>query len=710
MLLVYTRSFIRPSISTAHRIWSIDLVSHDFLTEPSLVELVPQKLPSESTVARATSLSRKQTVASRHRPSIDGQRESNGIGSGDRGRTSRTPSPTTPAENSYSSIYSIPHGSVPPRSFSRARTRSASRPRQPPVMPPLSLTQRAPALPSLNPVPTIPTPPPRGSGNTIPRRGPSQPPPRQVAARLDPVSHDTYRRIPSRTFIRELLSSELLELPTHRHPRATLGSIEGTVQIIVDDAERIRHRRALDIARISIDLFGIEEMVGNRRSAFLNLATELIDDDNPPPHNMVDSQEEISLDDSFWHLKPSVTNLPFIMSLPLNVGPPFQSKNARIRYTLCVSLLIQGQGKRYVVRTSEDISVLSVYDPEKALVSLPSPLTASDGWIKPRDTFVEVVRVTAGLHRQVWVSGTSIYVDVHIVNNSRETIKKIELQPERDILRYKHAAASTMEKSASQARIFDTNERLILSKVPVRHGIAGWNGVPAHTTHMRTYDLEVPRGHATLVTVQLPIVLIHLNSLDVVSNSVAQVAAAIEEKRIAQTYTRSHSPPCLGRRPSQCVQGRTFAAPRMQSLEHMRAQEDLQNLGQILDHSPRKYSLRRVNSNWDYYTLPSDRKGRVAGDEDAVHLQRRLRHVRSSETVGGKATTLNRGNSMRSKIAGAVSVLGFKEAEAREDIELGRLALGEEGSFKSRLEQSRERQYRFGKKRSIERWKGVGVG
>jgi phenolic acid decarboxylase len=74
-------------------------------------------------------------------------------------------------------------------------------------------------------------------------------------------------------------------------------------------------------------------------------------------------------------------------------------------------------------------------------MSLPSPLTASDEWIKTRDVTVEIVRVTAGLHRQVWVSGTSIYVDVHITNNSRKTIKKIELQLERDILCYKHVCS-----------------------------------------------------------------------------------------------------------------------------------------------------------------------------------------------------------------------------------------------------------------------------
>ncbi|KAL1600588.1 hypothetical protein SLS60_006974 [Paraconiothyrium brasiliense] len=452
---------------------------------------------------------------------------------------------------------------------------------------------------------------------------------------------------------------------------------------------------------------------------------------------MVDSQQQIALDDPFWHLMPSTTNLPFSMSLPLNVGPPpFQSKNARIRYVLCVSLLIRDRGKQYIVRVSEDVSVLSVYDPEKALMSLPSPLTASDEWLKPRDVTLEIIRLTAGLHRQVWVSGTSIYVDVHIANNSRKTIKKIELHLERDILCYKHAAASTMEKSASQARIFDSNEKSILSKSIIKQGAAGWHGVPAHNSHTRTCDLEVPRGHATvkcgkyfevryflnvivgtshtkLVTVQLPIVLIHMNSLDVVPNSVAQVAAAIEEKRTAHTYQRGHSPPRLGRRPSSSVQGRAFAAPRMQSLDRMRAQaEEIQDLGKILDQSPRKYSLRRGNAHFDYHTPPSNRKGKILGDGDVADLQSRLRKIQSNETLGSRANAMFRASSTKSR-RGNRSALGFREAEVREDIELRGLGLSREPSFKQRLERSRERQYRFTKKRSVERWKGVanaGVG
>jgi hypothetical protein len=458
------------------------------VTESSFADTLPRNVLTNN-FPRSTSrteMSRKPSVATRRRPSNDNRHgenvepdrktsiESNGMRSLHRGRTSRSPSPSSPADNnSISSIYSIPASTVPPRSSSRPRAPSTSRTRQPQQIPPIHITQAI-ATNTLSAIPTIPFPPPSNTTNTIIRHGQSQSPLRHIAARLDSISHDTNRRIPSRTFVRDPLSKELLEFPSHRHPRIDLGldlsagifvgggSIEGTVQINVDDAERIRHRRTLDIARISIDLLGTEEVSGNRRAVFLNLATELIDEQNPPPQNMVDTQEPICSADLFWHLMPSMTNLAFNLSLPLNVGPPpFHSKNARIRYILCVSLLIRDQGRQYIVRTSEDVTVLSVYDrkryhidnlpsetdilaAEKALMSLPSPLTASDEWIKPRDNTVEVVRVTAGLHRQVWVSGTSLYVDVHVANNSRKTVKKIELQLERDILCYKHVCYANL--------------------------------------------------------------------------------------------------------------------------------------------------------------------------------------------------------------------------------------------------------------------------
>lgn len=361
------------------------------LTEPSLADTVPRRLHSDSNLPRSTSrpeVTQKASAASRRRPSTDtwhgenrepGRKtstESNGGRSIYRGRSSRTPSPPSPADNnSVSSIYSIAPGSVPPRSSSRTRVRSASRNRQAQAAPPSLRNPRIPAPTTTHTLPTVPQLPPRGVDNTISRHDQPVSPMRHVAMPIEPTLNDHNRRIPSRTFIREPLSKELLEFPSHRHPRIGLGlnlsasifvgggSVEGTVHIKIDDAERIRHRRTLDIARISIDLLGIEEMNGNRRCVFLDLATELIDEDHPPPQHMVYDQKPIGSNDLFWHLIPSVTNLTFSLSLPLNVGPPpFHSKNARIRYALCVSLLIRDHGKQYIVRTSDDVTVLPVYD------------------------------------------------------------------------------------------------------------------------------------------------------------------------------------------------------------------------------------------------------------------------------------------------------------------------------------------------------------
>ncbi|KAK8211582.1 hypothetical protein M8818_003237 [Zalaria obscura] len=439
---------------------------------------------------------------------------------------------------------------------------------------------------------------------SVRRANSSRSPVKQTSLRLDPVSSDASRRLPSRTFVRSPLPADILEFPTHRHPRVSIdlqiaaplhvggGSIEGYVRITVDDADRMRPRKSLAVSRLSVDLLGAEEIHGYRRAIFLSLGTEVLDKEHPPPRSMVVSSNPYSADDPFWTLTPCHSTLPFLVSLPLDTGPPpFHSKNARIRYVLCATLVIRDAGRQYIVRCSQDVYVLSTYD---------------------RKAFID--------------------------RSGRKAVKKLDLSLERDILYYRHAAAATRERSASQARIFESNERTILSRARLKHGHDGWQGVEPHTADTRTCGLELPRGHATVkcgkyfevryflnvaviishtktVSVQIPLILIHMNSLDVVPNCVAQVAAAIEEKRHNSSHSRTHSrnpshksrihsrgpstssptkstQADIQRQPSR-LQGRAFAAPRQQSLDRMRAEQaDLDHLGQLLDSSPRKYAPR----------------------------------------------------------------------------------------------------------------------
>ena len=184
-----------------------------------------------------------------------------------------------------------------------------------------------------------------------------------------------------------------------------------------------------------------------------------------------------------------------------------------------------------------------------------------------------------------------------------------------------------MEMSASGARLFDQLERAIVRKTLVKRGMKGWDGVRPNSTDLRTCDLEIPRGHATvkckkyfevryylnitagtahanLVKVQLPIILIHMNSLDVPTNSVSPVAAAIEEKREAEN-TRlkreiSEGSPRVARRPSRNqIQGRAFSDPRKASSDAQRLGRDQlgQNFGQN-----RAVSRKRSANVWIWST------------------------------------------------------------------------------------------------------------
>lgn len=225
-------------------------------------------------------------------------------------------------------------------------------------------------------VPSLIVPPPLGSGLTIRSRGHSTSPVRAAAARLDPISPNM-RKTPSRTFVRSVRPTDILEFPRIRHQRIALdmrvstpifmggGTVEGQLRIMVDGGAGHGRRKAkplLSLGRISVDILGVEELSnGKKRWIFRSLANELIDQSHPPPSTMASSS--VALADAFWELVPSAATLPFRLNLPVNMGPPpYHSKCARIRYILCTSVLVKVAGEPCQIRESQDIAILSVHD------------------------------------------------------------------------------------------------------------------------------------------------------------------------------------------------------------------------------------------------------------------------------------------------------------------------------------------------------------
>lgn len=257
--------------------------------------------------------------------------------------------------------------------------------------------------------------------------------------------------------------------------------------------------------------------------------------------------------------------------------------------------------------------MLTVYDPIKALSSLPSPLVATETLQIPGTPGPQSIVLSAGLHRQTWVSGNSIFVDIHIINKSQRTLRKLELQLQRYTLWYDHAAAETGSKSAHHLRIPKKQDTDIVNVAVVKKVKGEWTGTPPSTSEVRTCHIQVPQGHVTIstgrffevryflnvvvtvtmfksVSVQLPVSLIHMNSLDVLPNALAQVAASIEAKR-SKALPTDPSHPLY----QPYHQGQAFVAPRKSSLEQGRSRRQsvdsagLEELKKELDKSPRRY-------------------------------------------------------------------------------------------------------------------------
>ena len=245
------------------------------------------------------------------------------------------------------SIFGIPVDNVPRRSTSKGsfKARSDSQPRKG------SLRRGRPSLEhtsnELNRVDF------RGLSEEVPKRSISS------SSKLRP--HRPTSPPPSFTV------EDLLDFPNYKNPKMKLelqigaplfvggGNVEGNVRIIPADTERRRTRNGL-LESIFIDLVGVEELSGAKRSVFLSLSKEL---DRPDQKQ----QAAQAKGDADFLFPPATHSVPFCINLPLDVGPPpFNSKHARIRYVLASTIWIQDIDRPTSVRCSQEIHVVSVYD------------------------------------------------------------------------------------------------------------------------------------------------------------------------------------------------------------------------------------------------------------------------------------------------------------------------------------------------------------
>ncbi|CAD6585400.1 MAG: hypothetical protein ASARMPRED_002147 [Alectoria sarmentosa] len=446
-----------------------------------------------------------------------------------------------------------------------------------------SAASYAPLVPP--PLPSHPTP---RNGTTLAARGRLNSPIRRPNLLI-------LRRAPSRTFVPSIIPTDLLETPRLTHSRLNLAirlsaplfmggaTVEGEIHVGIDGGPfeiRRKSTPGLSLSRISTTLVGIERCEG-RKDMFRALSNDLIDTAHPPPASMSPDPEA----DATWDVQPSNSTLRFRLDLPVVMGPPpYKSKKVGISYWLSALAEFKISGKKHFVRQSREVTVLTVHDPEKALVNLSSPLLVVDEMILSKRYSKQTVKLTAGLHRQTWISGYLIFVDIHIDNKSSKDVKKVELQLERTTLCHRYPAPSTNAGSADVLRLPDHRQTEIVVRKESAHG---FQGVPSLSQDFRTCQLELPTGLVSIETgrffgiryflniqitcsfnkhlkVQLPITIIHPSSIDIPPNAVAQVAASIEHKH------RNHSSANGTGSPYRYRAGQAFKAARRHSYLQLR--------------------------------------------------------------------------------------------------------------------------------------------
>jgi hypothetical protein len=137
---------------------------------------------------------------------------------------------------------------------------------------------------------------------------------------------------------------------------------------------------------------------------------------------------------------------------------------------------------------------------ERTLINLPNPLTAYDELELPSARETGIIKLTAGLHRQTWLSGINIWVDVHISNTSTKTVRKLEVQLEKITLFYDHSGASALAKDNVHLRLPDRKDMQIVSSWVLKKSSRGWKGVVPKSSEVRTIEIDVPRGLVTVNT------------------------------------------------------------------------------------------------------------------------------------------------------------------------------------------------------------------
>ncbi len=270
---------------------------------------------------------------------------------------SSSPEVPTPGQQQWSwstdAGKKVPSSVVPERTSSKLRRKEGS---------------AATSLPTETEFPLPPPPPPHGTpkrGSFIRSRGRSSSPLRR--------QNSYVTKAPLKTFVPEVLPTELLYEPLVTHSRILMdirlcspifmggATVEGEVHLVLDGGllkHKQKSQRPVSVSKICVTVVGIERC-RNKQAIFRALKVDLLNEIHPLPLNMIPQR----VGDGSWTVQPSSSIVPFRLDLPVTMGPPpYRSKKVGIDYLVSITIEAGIGKKKFHVRQSKEIVILTVHD------------------------------------------------------------------------------------------------------------------------------------------------------------------------------------------------------------------------------------------------------------------------------------------------------------------------------------------------------------
>lgn len=130
-------------------------------------------------------------------------------------------------------------------------------------------------------------------------------------------------------------------------------------------------------------------------------------------------------------------------------------------------------------------------------MSLSDPLLVSDEMQTSYRRSAQKVVLSAGIHRQTWISGYPIFVDVQVDSRGSKAVRKIELQLEKTTTFHDHPAPATTNGAVDLLRVPDHIHKEIILKKDVSDGL---RSIVPILQDFKTYQMDIPVG---LVSIEM---------------------------------------------------------------------------------------------------------------------------------------------------------------------------------------------------------------